>query len=97
DVNVAGALLNRRHQDDVDQPDDRRILALFGEGFRADLLHLLEDFHVVGVAAERVLQLLEALARHLQRAAAVRGTAFAALARGRAPGARLAARVVLLD
>ena len=28
DVDVAGALLNRRHQHDVDEPDDRRLFAL---------------------------------------------------------------------
>ena len=38
DVDVARALLNRRHQHDVHQPDDRRFLALLGERLGADLL-----------------------------------------------------------
>ena len=69
DVDVAGALLNRRHQHDVDQADDRRVFALARERLGADLLQLLEDLDVVGAGAERVLQLLEAAARHLERAA----------------------------
>ena len=86
DVDVARALLDRRHQHDVDQPDDRRVLALPGQRLGADLLQLLEDLDVVGAAAERVLQLLEAAARHLERAAGDR----AARARLAALGARRA-------
>ena len=71
DVDVARALLDRRHQHDVDQPDDRRFLALLGQRLGADLLQLLEDLDVAGVV-ERRLQLLEALARHLERARAAR-------------------------
>ena len=61
DVDVARALLDRRHQHDVDEPDDRRFLALLRERLGADLLQLLEDLDVAGVV-ERGLQLLEALA-----------------------------------
>src|SRR6185295_10562045 len=94
DVNVAGALLDRGHQHDVHEPDDRRVLALPGQRLGADLLKLLEYFDVVGAAAERGLQLLEAAAGHFERALAT-GTCrpgFAAL------GGRRAAfdRVVLV-
>ena len=51
DVDVARALLDRRHQHDVHEPDDRRFFALLGERLGADLLQLLEDFDVVGVAS----------------------------------------------
>src|SRR4029078_4630400 len=40
DVDVARALGNRRHQDDVDQLDDRRFLALSGERPGAHLLEV---------------------------------------------------------
>jgi hypothetical protein len=48
DVDVAGALLDRRHQDDVHELDDRRFLALLGERLGADLLELVEDLDVAG-------------------------------------------------
>ena len=67
DVDVARALLNRRHQHDVDQPHDRRLFALLGERLGADLLQLLEHLDVVG-AVERRLQFLEPPAGHLERA-----------------------------
>ena len=66
DVDVAGALLDRRHQDDVHQLDDRRFLALLGERLGADLLELLEDLDVVGVVERR--HLLERLAGRFERA-----------------------------
>ena len=47
DVDVARALLDRRHQHDVDEPHDRRFFALLGERLGADLLQLLENLDVV--------------------------------------------------
>ena len=81
DVDVARALLNRRHQHDVHQLDDRRLLALLGERLGADLLELLEHLDVVGAAAERGLQLLEALASPSRGAAAGRRARLAAACR----------------
>ena len=76
DVDVARALLNGRHQHDVHQPDDRRVLALLGERVGADLLQLLEDLDVAA-CCRAGLQFLEALAGHFEGARAGR----------RAPGA----------
>ena len=47
DVDVAGALLDRRHQHQVDEPDDRRLAALLLERGDVDLLELLEHLDVV--------------------------------------------------
>ena len=66
DVDVARALLDRRHQDHVHQLDDRRFLALLGERLGADLFELLEDLDVAGVGQHR--HVLERLARDLERA-----------------------------
>ena len=68
DVDVARALLNRRHQDDVDQLDDRRFLALLGERLGADLFELLEDLDVAGVGERR--HVFERLAGDFERAGA---------------------------
>ncbi len=78
DVDVAGALLDRRHQDDVHQLDDRRLLALLGEHLGADLLELLEDLDVAGVAEDR--HVLERLAGDLEGARRRRGAAAGGLA-----------------
>jgi hypothetical protein len=51
-VDVARALLDRRHQHHVDEPHDRRLFALLGERLGADLLQFLEDFDVVGVSRD---------------------------------------------
>ena len=94
-MDFARGLLNGGHQHDVDQPDDGSVLALTGQRLGADLLHLVEDFDAVGgFVPERRLQLLEAAARHLQRAAGD-GLAFPGLPL-RARSA-FGARVVLLD
>src|SRR4030095_5344232 len=95
DVDVARALLDRRHQHDVDEPDHRRVFALARQRLGADLLPRLENFDVVGAGAERVLQLLEAAAGHFERAAGGRRVR-APLAALRARRAPFAARVVLL-
>ena len=47
DVDVARALLNRRHQHQVDEPDDRRLAALPLERGDVNLLELLEHLDVV--------------------------------------------------
>src|ERR687892_619645 len=52
DLNVARALLDRRHQHDVAKPNDGRILALPRQRLGADLLHLLEDFDIAWVRSE---------------------------------------------
>jgi hypothetical protein len=67
-VNVARAFLDRRHQDDVDQLDDWRFLALFGERFGADLLEFFEDLDVTGVVQRR--HLFKRPARDFERAGA---------------------------
>jgi hypothetical protein len=48
DVNIAGALLNRRHQHDVDQANDRCLLSLFRQRLGADFLELVENFDIPG-------------------------------------------------
>ncbi len=53
DVDVARALLNGRHQDDVDELDDRRLAPLFLERLGADLLHVREDLDVLGAHHHR--------------------------------------------
>jgi hypothetical protein len=70
DVDVAGALLDRRHQHHVHQLDDRRLLALPGERLGADLLEVLEHLHVGGVAERH---LFERPGRHVERARPARG------------------------
>src|SRR6266480_460940 len=52
DVDVARPLLNGGHEHHIDQPHDRRILALSRECFGADFLELFEDLDVVGASPE---------------------------------------------
>ena len=47
DVDVTRGLLNRRHQHQVDEPDDRRLAALALERGDIDLLELLEELDIV--------------------------------------------------
>ena len=47
DVNVARALLNRRHEHQVDEADDRRLAALALERGHVDLFELFEQLDVV--------------------------------------------------
>ena len=92
-MDVAGALLDRRHQHHVDEPHDRRFFALLRERFGADLFELLEDLDVFA-RGER-LHLLEALARELECAGARR--ILLAGRRAVAGGRRGALAVVLGD
>src|SRR5262249_1960573 len=66
DVDVARALLNSRHQHDVDESDCRWLFALLRERVGADFLELLQDLHLARVL-ER-LKLFETFARQLERA-----------------------------
>ena len=69
DVNVAGAFLHRRHQQHVDQPDDRRFLALPHQRVDTDLLEVAEHLHV-GISPDR--HLVEHARGHLECAFAGR-------------------------
>ena len=64
DVDVAGALGDRRHQDDVHELDDRRLLALAGQRLGADLLEVVHDLDFADVGRH----LLERLGGHLEGA-----------------------------
>ena len=63
DVDVARALLNRRHQHQVDEPDDRRLAALPLERGDIDLLELLEQLDIV---VNDLRGFLERLGDHLE-------------------------------
>ena len=58
DVDVAGAPLNRREHQRVDQPDDRRLAALPLERRRVDLLGAVDDLEVLVAAVSEVLERL---------------------------------------
>jgi len=65
DVDVARALRDGRHQEHVDQPDDRRLFALLGQRLHADLVQVLEHFDVGVAHARHVVQGLRATSRAL--------------------------------
>ena len=46
-MDVAGAPLNRRSENEIDEPDDRGLTALLLEGEDIDFLHILEHLDVV--------------------------------------------------
>ena len=56
DVDVARAPLHRRHQHEVHQADNRRVLPLAREGRRADVLEIVEHLDVGRLRGRHVFQ-----------------------------------------